>query len=596
MTRVIAKSYISPSLVLLAMDWPDGVNSNDFLGFAIKRTPGFQNNETGKFSEFSWLLNRLSFNGPPPEGHPDFPSNEAPIQKFLWWDARLDGITSDSTLKYEIFPVSGTVNNLNLNHAEKTDLLVTLPKNIEFGIGTWFNRAVMSSQAFSRILRAMGLDKEEIPDPDDALKLREGLANGMEKPLPDFIALSPSIAGAIYHLTDSLWIIPALKNSMSKSKIGLVYDSKLRKPKKEKPKSNPNTDTIKILKKVSFFKRDKTGIMHNKFLIKGDNLLSKRGAVPLQVACGSANYTTGGLTSQANLIHTFDSAELAEVYFERFKLLKEDPTKANTTKNAGWSQTVSVGDSGIRVFFSPELGKPNASTSISIETIVEAIHSARSSVIFCLFTPTDEKLRQACFTVGDAGKMMFGLVNVVSKEEPQVTPSPTSGKIPADQLASLEIYHRSKSNKDVIGAKFFNKNTVPPGFEPEINLFPGEEYPDYPPVIIHHKFIVIDAETESPIIYTGSANMSGNSVFNNDENLLEIKGSPRLARIYLAEFLRLYEHYRARAHYIEFRQSEGSTRAPSEFGLALVKDRSWADKHYTAGTPEYKARLRMLSV
>ena len=72
MTRVIAKSYISPSLVLLAMDWPDGVNSNDFLGFAIKRTPGFQNNETGKFSEFSWLLNRLSFNGPPPEGHPDF--------------------------------------------------------------------------------------------------------------------------------------------------------------------------------------------------------------------------------------------------------------------------------------------------------------------------------------------------------------------------------------------------------------------------------------------------------------------------------------------------------------------------------------------
>ena len=90
--------------------------------------------------------------------------------------------------------------------------------------------------------------------------------------------------------------------------------------------------------------------------------------------------------------------------------------------------------------------------------------------------------------------------------------------------------------------------------------------------------------------------MSGNSVFNNDENLLEIKGSPRLARIYLAEFLRLYEHYRARARYIEFRQSEGGTRAPSEFGLALVKDRSWADKHYTAGTPEYKARLRMLSV
>ena len=593
MTKVVAKLYTSPSLVLLAMDWPDGEVTHDFLGFAIRRTPGFLNNSTGKFNKFSWLLNRLSFDGPPAKGQPDFPSDKAPIQKFLWWDARLDGLTSESTLNYEIFPVSGTVNNLNLIHADKTDVLVTLPKNVEFGIGTWFNRAVMSSQAFSRILKAMGIDKDEVPNPDDELKLREWLANDMEKPLPHFITSSSSVAGAIYHLTDKLWIIPALKNAMSNSKIGLVYDSKLR----GKPKSNPNTDTIKTLKKVKFFKRDKTGIMHNKFLIMGDNLLSKNGAKPLQITCGSANYTTGGLTSQANLIHTFDSAELAEIYFERFNLLKEDPTKPNTAKNTGWSHTVSVGDAGIRVFFSPEPGKPRVSNSLSIETIVEAIHSARSSVIFCLFTPTDEKLRQACFTVGDAGKMMFGLVNVISKQEPNVTPTSSSGTIPADQLARLEIYHRSKNNRDVIGAEFFNKNIVPPGFEPEINLFPGTDYPGFPPVIIHHKFIVIDAETESPIIYTGSANMSGNSVFNNDENLMEIKGSPRLARIYLAEFLRLYEHYRARARFIEFQQRRGGgTSASSEFGLSLVKDRSWADKHYTAGTPEYKARLRMLSV
>ena len=61
--------------------------------------------------------------------------------------------------------------------------------------------------------------------------------------------------------------------------------------------------------------------------------------------------------------------------------------------------------------------------------------------------------------------------------------------------------------------------------------------------------------------------MSGNSVFNNDENLLEIKGS-RLACIYLAEFLRLYEHYRARAGFIEFRQWGGGTRASSLFDLS----------------------------
>jgi phosphatidylserine/phosphatidylglycerophosphate/cardiolipin synthase-like enzyme len=41
-------------------------------------------------------------------------------------------------------------------------------------------------------------------------------------------------------------------------------------------------------------------------------------------------------------------------------------------------------------------------------------------------------------------------------------------------------------------------------------------------VRVHHKFVVIDAEGESPVVFTGSANFSGNSLRSNDENLLEI--------------------------------------------------------------------------
>ena len=586
MTKIVAKAYTSPSLVLLAMDWPDGEVSHDFLGFAIRRTPGFQDNKTGVFSDHSWLPNRIGFNGPPSAGQPDPPSNQAPIQKFLWWDARLDGLKPNSKLSYEISPVTGNPNSLNLIHSDSMVVDAIIPEHIEFGIGTWFNRAVMSSQAFSRILNAMGIHKDQEPSPADALKLRAWLANGMERPLPDFIASASSIVGAIYHLTDALWVIPALKTAMTQSTIGLVYDAK----KIGKLNANPNEGAIKTLKDVQFFPRNKTNIMHNKFLVVGERLLSIAGEKPIQLACGSTNYTTEGLTSQANLVHTFASDELAELYLERFRLLKKNPTKASTAKKTGWSHTVSIGDAGIRVFFSPEPGRPKISDSRSIETIVEAIHAARSSVIFCLFTPTDEKLRQACFTIGDAGKMMFGIVNHIQRNEPDTSPS-SSGSIPADQLAALEIYHRSRDKKDVIGAEFFNAAAVPTGFEPEINIFPGAKPPSFPPVIIHHKFIVIDAETESPVIYTGSANMSGNSVFNNDENLLEIKGSPRLAHIYLAEFLRLYEHYRARARFIASRLVGASAS-----GFELQKDRAWADKHYIPGTPEYKARLRMLAV
>jgi phosphatidylserine/phosphatidylglycerophosphate/cardiolipin synthase-like enzyme len=586
------RPYLSPTLVLLALDWPEGEGRNDFLGFAIKRSPGFLDLKTNVREASSWLPNRIGFNGPPPEGAPDFPSDEAPVQKFMWWDARLEGLTPADAITYEVWATTGNpaAGKPVLEAASKTDVTIQLPHHVEQGIGTWFNRAVMSSQSFSRKVNALNLGGAA-PTAAQALDLRLWLTNGMEQPVPDFIGNASSLAGAIYHLTDKLWVIPAMKTAMGGHEIGLVYDSHQEvdsKTKKTKP--SPNQGALDELTDVTFSARDKTNIMHDKFLVAGTKLLAKKKQVPLRLTCGSANYTTEGFSSQANLVHTFESADLASLYFTRYQALKDNPTLGKTAKGAGWSKTVSVGDAGIRLFFSPEKGKPNIDRGESIETIVQAVHAATSSVVFCLFTPTDADLRDACFSVGDGGKMMFGLVNHVAGQEPELKPTST-GKIPADQIAALEIFHRSRDNKDVIGAEFFSSKLTPAGFVAEMNLFPGEKPPPYPPVIIHHKFIIIDAETDTPTIYTGSANMSGNSVFKNDENLLEIKGSPRLARVYLSEFMRLYEHYRARARFIAWKKS-GS--APA--GFSLRKNASWCTQHFKPGTPEYKARVRLLSL
>jgi phosphatidylserine/phosphatidylglycerophosphate/cardiolipin synthase-like enzyme len=83
--------------------------------------------------------------------------------------------------------------------------------------------------------------------------------------------------------------------------------------------------------------------------------------------------------------------------------------------------------------------------------------------------------------------------------------------------------------------------------------------------------------------------MSNNSEHKNDENLVEIRDR-RVAGIYLAEFLRLYEHYRARALAIKARVTKA---AP--FTLALQPDRHWADKYYVDGSPEAKARIALAS-
>ena len=97
---------------------------------------------------------------------------------------------------------------------------------------------------------------------------------------------------------------------------------------------------------------------------------------------------------------------------------------------------------------------------------------------------------------------------------------------------------------------------------------------------------MIDGETDHPTVYTGSANMSKGSLENNDENLLEIKGSRTLAAIYLAEFMRLYEHYRARAVWGRAQHDNWKT-------YRLLPDARWAKKAYTPGTPELKSRVNM---
>ena len=60
---------------------------------------------------------------------------------------------------------------------------------------------------------------------------------------------------------------------------------------------------------------------------------------------------------------------------------------------------------------------------------------------------------------------------------------------------------------------------------------------------MHNKFFIIDPLTDKPVVVTGSANFSANSIRNNDENSLLIKGDPRVADIYLTEFDRLFVHF-----------------------------------------------------
>jgi hypothetical protein len=100
--QVKVRSYTSPTLILLAMDWADGAKFKDFLGFAILRSPGFHPGEKD-----GYLLNKIGFTPPGPHSQ-SLPSNVSPIQKFLWWDSAITDADRGKTFTYTVTPVRGT--------------------------------------------------------------------------------------------------------------------------------------------------------------------------------------------------------------------------------------------------------------------------------------------------------------------------------------------------------------------------------------------------------------------------------------------------------------------------------------------------------
>jgi phosphatidylserine/phosphatidylglycerophosphate/cardiolipin synthase-like enzyme len=252
--------------------------------------------------------------------------------------------------------------------------------------------------------------------------------------------------------------------------------------------------------------------------------------------------------------------------------------------------------------------------------VIKSVKGAKSSVIFCMFDPTDPKLISSLLATSDRKKLLYGLLNSISDPTAKKKNRSDSGEAPLKPSPATQIkvtlFNRSRKDKKVLAYSFFRPGTTPAGFLPELSsvdlssestLPPpkaGQKKRGPPAVHIHHKFIVIDAETDDPTIYTGSANLSNNSTHKNDENLLEIKGNAELARTYFAEFMRLYEHYRARALW-NLAQGKGAkrrTRGRSKtraavavadtFTLKRSRD-AWVKDAYTPGTAEFRARTQL---
>jgi len=576
MAKTQIRAYASPTCVLLAFNWEDGAQHPDFLGFAIERDPGY-----GKTGAPQYLFNKIDFVPLTRQSKPKG-SDKAPIQKFNWWDGGLKTSDRGKSFTYTITPVLGTsAKKLAPKKDAAAAITVTIPKVLDHGIATYFNRAVVSSQSFTALKNSKASLEKQM----------DWLANGLDASIGDVLAGTDAYDCAIYHVSDRRWVMPALTAYKGNGSL-VYYDRTSTSASKVDHVSKTALATIAKPKLVTHSRSKVANLMHDKFIV------ALQGGKERAVLMGSTNFTPEAFTVQANLLHLFQSPQLAKAYEARHALLAVDSDMATTTSHSAWANITDIPGSDVRVIFCPEPGKKRT----FLDAVVAAVKGAKSSVLFCMFTATDKELLNAIFDAGDSGKVIYGMINTIP--DPNAKP-PKPGKETDAHKVAVTLYNRSQHERDTLAYDYFDPVSAPAGFLPEFKTINVSKYSGGkgPPIAvhIHHKFVVIDGDTPHPTIYTGSANFSANSENKNDENVLEIKGNTRLAQCYVAEFMRIYNHYRARAIWAqEHPHAKGKVTAKKTAGAAhdpmvLKTSRdAWVKGAYKPGTAAFRARTRFL--
>jgi phosphatidylserine/phosphatidylglycerophosphate/cardiolipin synthase-like enzyme len=100
----------------------------------------------------------------------------------------------------------------------------------------------------------------------------------------------------------------------------------------------------------------------------------------------------------------------------------------------------------------------------------------------------------------------------------------------------------------------------------------------------HTKFMLVDPLGDHPLVISGSGNFSDASVHENDENMLVIQDDPRVADIYLGEFMRIFNHF-------YFRYLTQKLATPGDRTVYLSPNDRWTARYFDRTTPSYRQRL-----
>jgi len=552
--KVIAGTHT----ILLALDCPEP-RRHGLLGFAFKRE-----NLDSSAAGPKWLRSLKVFKSviPVPEPGKRYSTWEHPIQSFLWGDYTAQPGTR---YKFTIVPMYGQPGALDPQPGVEVEVRTERESD---GIhGVWFNRGAIASQAFARAFGNGAPSKPDDPNHRETAWLSRGLLEACLR----FIDETPAGDGlrvAAYEFT-YLPVLKALQAALERGvDVRIVYHA-------VKNGDSANDAAIQSAglrrtfngRKV-LYKRTEPKIPHNKFIVR-----LAGNSQPSEVWTGSTNFTPSGFLGQTNVGHLVRDAGTAAQFLDYWKLLSGDPRLANARARVMAltpNPPALIDPNAISRVFSP---RPK---SEMLKWYGERIEDATGTVMFTAAFGVTEKL------VGPLARNRDFLRYILMEKPPSRA---QKAKLRKDR--DLIISYGA-----VLGEmyRFVNGNPVARRRIAEFDLdkwYLREEHFRRSGFVffVHTKFLMIDPLSDDPLVCTGSANFSPNSLLQNDENMLIIRGGTRVADIYLTEFDRIFRHFYFRNVANEIEAEGGDAE-----GAFLDETSAWTDSYFRPGA--FKTRRR----
>jgi phosphatidylserine/phosphatidylglycerophosphate/cardiolipin synthase-like enzyme len=532
--RAVAGTYTVLLGVDLAPELLDGL-----LGFAIERV-----DHTG--GERGFLDNSLLFAVNDKGRSPSHSSLRNPVQAFQWGDY---SAKPAHTYSYSVTAMYGTPAKPTPGVSTSVQIGTEDPDDGRHGV--FFNRGVVASRAYEERFGTQAPSK--VPN-DEAYKW---LSRGLEEAIVGFIGQAVDkrfqLRAAMYEF-DFEPVLTALKvASDAGADVQVVVH--------EVPKKGDNTPqrNLAAIAKTGITAlcrpRTATTIAHNKFIV----LL--RDGKPEQVWTGSTNVTEGGIFGHANVGHRISDRKVAQRYLDYWQQLATDPAPK-----------------ALKAFNDPTPAFPKRRPHASATTVFSSRTKLDALEWYCRLA---DSAKGAVFLTAAFG-LTAQIAPVFQGERKYLR------YLLMDlETGNVETVRRDPSN--LVAAGGFNAKG---GWRTWIakGLTNLNGHVDY----VHTKFMLVDPLGDVPIVVTGSANWSDESIKDNDENMVVIHGDTRVADIYLTEFMRLFNHYRlrGRAGSTPTELEPGPGASPAERGkLHLREDDGWARPFYVPGSPEAKERL-----